>query len=110
MGRETVYSALCGERIPPEQLEKGHALKLESRAFCKKCINENPNVPTLVQPEVSPFYKPRPKREAAPPQVRKPPSKQGPVPKEPARKPEHAAPAAAAPEPEEPAPSRGFPI
>jgi tetratricopeptide (TPR) repeat protein len=106
MGRETVYCALCGERIPPEQLEKGIALKLESRAFCKQCINENPNVPTLVQPEVSPFYKPTPKREAAPPQVRKPPSKQGAVPKEVARRPA----AEAGPAPEEPPPSRGFPI
>ncbi len=76
MGREIVYCSICGERIPAQHVEEKLALKLESRHFCKKCVIESPNVPTLLTNEVSPFYKPAttPRPEKEPP-ARKAPAR-----------------------------------
>lgn len=38
MGNEIVYCSTCGERIPSADFEKGRALTILQRHYCKKCV------------------------------------------------------------------------
>lgn len=37
MGKETVYCSLCGDRIPSQDFEKGKAVTVLKKHFCRKC-------------------------------------------------------------------------
>jgi hypothetical protein len=86
MGREIVYCALCGERIPPEHVEKGVALRIESRHFCKTCVANDPHVPTLVTGATSPFYSPEPATPRKPAVAKRPATPEGTRPPPPPRR------------------------
>lgn len=37
MGKETVYCSICGDRIPSQDFEKGKAVIVLKKYFCRKC-------------------------------------------------------------------------
>lgn len=37
MGKETVYCSVCGDRLSSSDFEKGKAVTILKRNFCKKC-------------------------------------------------------------------------
>lgn len=57
MGKEIVYCSVCGERISSSDCEKGKAVVILKRYFCKKCavtvVKESSEGPTH-NPTVTP--------------------------------------------------------